>query len=899
MTPTALSPVTRSATSTREPQDFCCRFLFEPTSALPAIYGRDGAVVQRDLGEARGARPERRVGTFCLSVPPRLSMVSGAPMEEPEHSDLRRRRTRGSAAVAVAAATGALVAFTDGEATAAPAQEPALAEATQGARVTMPSPLGPTEAPYPPGGVGDATVVARITVYADGTVGAVEVEGEEPFASAAARAAPSWRFEPARRDGRPIGARILFPVRFRDPRAAAPAAPPAAPAGPAPPRGSIATAPPSPPAAAQAIDVVVVGERGAPMTTSMTREEVRQVPGAFGDPFRAIEAMPGVTPIASGVPYFFVRGAPPGNVGYFIDGVRVPLLYHVALGPSVIHPALVERVDLYPGGFPARFGRYTGGVIAGETREPARLLHGEANLRLFDAGALVEAPWADGRGTALVGGRYAYPGALLALFSPGVELGYWDYQARVTYDASPYDRVGLFAFGSHDYLAQIEDDGDTDVVLAGDFHRLDLRYDRFFARGGRLRHAITLGHEESENQDGERAGRARLLGARVELSAPVSERLTARAGVDAQLERFDIDIRENDGDFPTRNDRALARLFTSREDLAAGLWADVVVRAAPGFEVVPGLRGDLFASGGATRATVDPRLATRLQATPRVALLSAFGVTHQPPSFLGAVPGMQVGGLRGGVQTGLLASAGVELRLPGEIKATITGFRSGFFDLSDALGNRPPGTDAGLAQRAELRGAGSAHGLEIHAHRSLSKRIGGFVSYTLSRSIRHVGRESFDSAFDRRHVLNMAAAVDVGRGWKLGGRAVFYSGIPMTVDYNLWDNDGVDGQRPDGNDDRPDTEQDIRRRERLRERIAQVVRRLSLPERLPAFFRLDLRLEKRWILRKGRTVSLTVEVLNATAGKETLQYECSLLRGCEPETLGPITLPSIGAEATF
>ncbi|WP_437592092.1 TonB-dependent receptor plug domain-containing protein [Sorangium sp. So ce1000] len=850
-------------------------------------------------------------------------------MEEPEHRDPRRKRARGSEAVeaprappaawrrasldgrraiAAAAATGALMAFADGEATADPAHAQAPAALTQAPRVTMPSPLGPTDPPYPPGGVGDATVVARITVYADGTVGAVEVEGEEPFASAAARAAPSWRFEPARRDGRPIGARILWRVTFRDPHAAVPAAPtatpppagrPEAPARPAPPRGRVAAAPPSPTAAAQAIDVVVVGERAAPMTTSMTRDEVRQVPGAFGDPFRAVEAMPGVTPIASGVPYFFVRGAPPGNVGYFVDGVRVPLLYHVALGPSVIHPALVERVDLYPGGFPARFGRYTGGVIAGETREPARRFHGEANLRLFDAGALVEAPWADGRGAALVGGRYAYPGALLALFSPGVALGYWDYQARVTYDASPYDRVGLFAFGSHDYLARIEDDGEADVVLAGDFHRLDLRYDRLFARGGRLRHAITLGHEESENQGGERAGRARLLGARVELSAPLSERLTARAGADAQLERFDIDLRENDGAFPSRSDIALARLFTSREDLAAGVWADVVVRAAPGLEVVPGLRGDLFASGGATAATVDPRLATRLQATPRVALLSAFGMTHQPPSFLGAVPGLQVGGLRGGVQTGLLASVGVELRLPGEIQATITGFRSGLFHLSDALGNRPPGADVGLAQRAELRGTGSTHGLEIHAHRSLSKRVGGFVSYTLSRSVRHVGRESFDSAFDRRHVLNVAAAVDAGRGWKLGGRAVFYSGLPMTFDDDLWGNDGVGGQRLDDGQDRPTTQEDVRRREQLRERIAEYVRRLDQRERLPAFFRLDLRLEKRWALREGRTVSLTVEVLNATAGEETLQYECSLLSGCKPESLGPIVIPSIGAEASF
>ncbi|WP_437488998.1 TonB-dependent receptor plug domain-containing protein [Sorangium sp. So ce1014] len=809
-------------------------------------------------------------------------------------------------AIAASAAAGALLALADGDARAEPAQRQAPAAAAQApaagaqaAQVTMPSPIGPTDPPYPPGGAGEATVVLRLTVHADGTVGAVEVEGEEPFASAAARAAASWRFEPARRDGRPIGARILFRVTFRDPRHAVPAppaAPPPAPAGPAPPLESAAPAPPLP----KPIDVVVVGERAAPMTTSMTREEVRQMPGAFGDPFRAVEAMPGVTPIASGVPYFFVRGAPPGNVGYFVDGVRVPLLYHVALGPSVIHPALVERVDLYPGGFPARFGRYTGGVIAGETREPSRLFHGEANVRLFDAGAMVEAPWADGRGTALVGGRYAYPGALLSLFSPGVELGYWDYQARATYDFSPYDRVGLFAFGSHDYLAQIEDDGETDVVLAGDFHRLDLRYDRFFGRGGRLRHAVTLGYEQSSNQDGERAGSTRLLGTRVELSAPVSEQLTVRAGADGQLERFDIDIRENDGDFPSRNDRALARLFTSREDLAAGLWADVVLRPAPELEVVPGVRGDFFSSGGETAWTVDPRLATRLQATRNVALLSAFGVTHQPPSFLGAVPGLQIGGLRGGVQTGLLASAGVELRLPEGIKATISAFRSGFFDLSDALGNRLPGTDIGLAQRAELRGTGSTHGLEIHAHRSLSKRVGGFVSYTLSRSVRHVGRETFDSAFDRRHVLNAAAAVDLGRGWKLGGRTVFYSGIPMTLDYDLWGNDGLNGQRPDNDDeDRPDTEEDLRRREQLREQIARYVRGLSLPERLPAFFRLDLRLEKRWVLREGRTVSLTVEVLNATAGKETLQYECSLLRGCEPEELGPIVIPSLGGEASF
>ena len=52
----------------------------------------------------------------------------------------------------------------------------------------------------------------------------------------------------------------------------------------------------------------------------------------------------------------------------------------------------MDRVDLYPGGYPAQFGRYAGGIVSGETKAPAHELHGEANVRLVDAGAMIEAP---------------------------------------------------------------------------------------------------------------------------------------------------------------------------------------------------------------------------------------------------------------------------------------------------------------------------------------------------------------------------------------------------------------------------------------------------------------------------------------------------------------------------
>jgi outer membrane receptor protein involved in Fe transport len=153
----------------------------------------------------------------------------------------------------------------------------------------------------------------------------------------------------------------------------------------------------------------------------MSRAEVHQLAGAFGDPFRAIEILPGVTPIISGLPFFYVRGAPPGNTGYFLDGVRVPYLYHVAVGPSIVNPAMVERVDLYSGGYPARFGRYAGAIVSAETTAPRDDLHGETasplRRRRHDRTGLRGRP--RHRLSSAAGFRTA---ALFSLFSPTTRL---------------------------------------------------------------------------------------------------------------------------------------------------------------------------------------------------------------------------------------------------------------------------------------------------------------------------------------------------------------------------------------------------------------------------------------------------------------------------------------------
>ena len=351
----------------------------------------------------------------------------------------------------------------------------------------------------------------------------------------------------------------------------------------------------------------------------------------------------------SGVPYFYVRGGPPNNNGYFVDGIRVPLLFHVGLGPSVIHPGLLEHVELYPGVAPARHGGFAGAIIAGETRDPAPVARGEANLRLVDAGALLESPFAEGRGTALIAGRYGYPGPILSAFSE-VRLGYWDYQTRLSYALSAEDTIGLFAFGSHDYLAHEEDDGTLVEDLVSDFHRVDLRYDRAWTTGS-LRVAATLGHDKQGTNPTfltNASGAARL-----ELDQELAATLRLRGGLELRLDHYGVEHVT-----PADPERTVVPSSAEppRDNLTPAVYADFVWRVAPRVELVPGLRVSLFDSsheGNAddsdpVRTTVlaaDPRLSARVTLLPRLAWLSTIGLAHQYPALrVGDIPAPMAAG---------------------------------------------------------------------------------------------------------------------------------------------------------------------------------------------------------------------------------------------------------------
>jgi hypothetical protein len=141
---------------------------------------------------------------------------------------------------------------------------------------------------------------------------------------------------------------------------------------------------------------------------------------------------------------------------------------------------------------------------------------------------------------------------------------------------------------------------------------------------------------------------------------------------------------------------------------------------------------------------VDPKLVGRFGVTDSFRLVPAVGVASQLPGFP-PLPGLQIGGIPGGLQRSLQTSFGAEGEVgPVDVRGSV--FRQATFNLNDAIGaNRGGGFGP---DRFLDRSTGDSYGLEISARGALSRSIFFLASY------------------------------DLGKNWKAGLRTLAYSGFP-------------------------------------------------------------------------------------------------------------------------
>ncbi|HEU4408787.1 MAG TPA: TonB-dependent siderophore myxochelin receptor MxcH [Polyangiaceae bacterium] len=242
------------------------------------------------------------------------------------------------------------------------------------------------DAGYPPEALAarrEGRVVLRLTIDVEGRVTQAEVVGAagEGFDEPARQASLRFRFEPALRGGAPVASRILYTYEFRLPPPEAGAAPgpeagsssgPEAGATPGPERsGAGAVAGPnagggpfrSPEPAPAAREVTVHGvtpaERLRQSAQAVTVVETEQAKRQTADLGEVLARVGGVGVRRSGGlgsdTQFSLNGLTGDQIRFFLDGVPLDVAGY-PFGIANVPVNLVERVEIYRGVVPIRFG---------------------------------------------------------------------------------------------------------------------------------------------------------------------------------------------------------------------------------------------------------------------------------------------------------------------------------------------------------------------------------------------------------------------------------------------------------------------------------------------------------------------------------------------------------------
>jgi len=586
----------------------------------------------------------------------------------------------------------------------------------------------------------------------------------------------------------------------------------------------------------------VVKEKRPPKAATvidLNEEELTRVAGTFGDPTRVVASLPGVARSPFGLGYYVVRGAQLDNTGFFIDDHPAIYLYHLLGGPGVIHPELVGSLSFYPGGYPARYGGYAGGVIAVETKDPPRdRWHLDVDLNLFQTGVLFSVPVDDGRGVITASFRRSYYELLLPLFSDEITLSFTDYMVRAAWDFSPRVRGRFVVMGAEDAVetmgveAADGSGGKTSSDINLGFHRINLALDVDLARDLTWTTSAVWEYDHTDNTrvaEGDDTIKAELSGWFAQLRSYVEwrpdKRYAAEAGLELTYLSYGADLQIPIGNplgdpRPPLFDPRVVRSTIDSPAWAIAPYISGDLEIAPGLRLLPGARLSLWKYGDRVQPALDPKLAVRWGIDDTWTVKGSVALAHQPPNnFFAAEP---FGDPAIPPAESLQASLGFEWVPTEGWLVSVEGF-------GQYLTNLPQASNALVAEGDDevertffdtnLRGR--AFGAELLVRKEFGGRHYGWLTYTISRAERWRGEERGWGTYelDQTHILNLAWTVRLGSEWSLGARFQLTSGNPYYP---------IVGSRYDADSDR------------------YVPLYASSPSRLQVYHRLDLRLDKTW-----------------------------------------------------
>lgn len=628
--------------------------------------------------------------------------------------------------------------------------------------------------------------------------------------------------------------------------------------------------------------VEVVGEGLTDQVTErvISAREIEFLPGSSGDVVKAVQNLPGVARSPSGIGQLIIRGSPPEDSEFGLDGARIPLVFHFSGLTTVLSTESIDEVAYLPGSYGVRYGRALGGYVDLRLSPEPGERRSVASLDLYQAQLFTEQPL--GENTSIsVSGRRSYIDTVL---SPILSKGdttvqaprYYDAQVRLAHITPRGDNLELMYLMSDDsfrFLGKNADGEDeTLAALATRFHKLRVRHLAGLGPDTRLESLLLLGPEVQEFEfagQSEAYEKSLALNLREELQRELSEdrRLGYRLGIDLLCGRdsylYDV------GSFGEREE---GQAWTC----APAPYAEATVRLGT-LRLTPGVRLDSQFLPFATLYSFDPRLGARWSLGDRTTLKAGTGLYSQLPTLRQLNPDSD-GNPDLVPERAWQSSLGVEYQLSQAIRIDLSGYYSQLDNLVVGREERfyffsgPP-----LPQEFDTKpyanlGTGLTCGVEALV-RYTDDRTVAQVAATFGHSER-TGRDGIDRlfAYDQPLILNALVSRELPRGWRLGGRVRFTSGNPYAPVINAV--------------------------YRLEERDWLPVYDSGQSARLRPFFSLDLRVDRTWTFERWElTTYLDIQNVTYYQNVEVMFYSADYRE--EDPVAGLPTLPTFGFKGVW
>ena len=552
-----------------------------------------------------------------------------------------------------------------------------------------------------------------------------------------------------------------------------------------------------------------------------------KLPVMFGeaDVLKVIQLLPGVQSGTEGATGIYVRGGGPDQNLFLLDGVPVYNASHLFGFLSVFNPDAVKSVQLYKGGFPARYGERLSSVVDIRMKEGnEKELHGNFSIGLISSKLSLEGPIIKDKTSFIISARRTYADVLAqpliasqndANYHSSGGYYFYDLNAKINHKFSERSRLYLSSYLGKDRAYLKDRDSYVNDWEYGDGHRIEnsskfgmgwgniitsLRWN--YLLSNKLFSNTTLTYSkynfditsESVTKDitaGEKSvdyfryfSGIEDIGAKIDFEYFPSATHSIKFGTGYTFHHFKPGVttyRFNSLDDTYGIDTTFGDVRINANELI--LYGEDNFDISPRLKMNAGARFSLFNVQGTNYFSFQPRVSLRFMATDNLSIKVSYSKMAQFVHLLTTSAISLPTDLwlpvtrRFEPPISHQVALGSSFRLPWKLDMTVETFYKTMDNLIEYKeGASFGGTGSGWESKVE-KGRGWAYGAEFMIEKTVGKTT-GWIGYTVSRTERqfenlNFGR-SFPAKYDRRHDVSVALThkfserVDIGLVWVYG-----------------------------------------------------------------------------------------------------------------------------------